>query len=166
MLKWDNEGSQAARKCNIVKILRGCGGILENMCFAKHRFTVQTIVTALRSPHWTYFSLIAVRRSFRVPGKTGWRHWLTKDLTRFCHSREPLQPDLLERQTRRCKQRALQKQFSQRPETTANYRSALIFALHSPRAPVKEQAELFNPTSCRYPQSWEQHSQLHQLKGK
>ena len=41
------EGSQAARKPNIVKLLRGVRGSVEKMRFAKHRFTVQTIVTAL-----------------------------------------------------------------------------------------------------------------------
>ena len=126
-------------------------GILKNISFAKHRFTVQTIVTALPSRHRTYFPLIAVHRSVRVPGKTGRQHRLSKHLTRFCHSREPLQPDLLERQARRCMQRALQKAFSQRLENTANYRSALTLALHSRRVPVKEQAELFNLTSCKKP---------------
>ena len=63
------------------------------MGFAKRRFTVQTIVTALPSRHQACFPLSAVRREFRVPGKTGWRHWLTKHLVRFCYSRQPLQPD-------------------------------------------------------------------------
>ena len=51
LLRWDNSGSQAAGKQNIVKILKGVRGILEKMCFANYRSTVQTIVTALRSPH-------------------------------------------------------------------------------------------------------------------
>ena len=122
------------------------------MRFAKHRFTVQTIVTVLPSPHRTYFPLIAVRRAFRVPGKTGWRHWLTKYLTRNCHLCEPLQPDPLERQARRYMQRTLQKPFSQRLENTTNYRSALTLALHSHQMPVKKQAEVFDLTSRRYPQ--------------
>ena len=120
--------------------------------FCKTSFYRPNYCHSAAIPTLNILPLVAVRRSFRVPGKTGWRHWLTKDLARFCHSREPLQPDLLERQACRCMQRALQKPFSQRPENTANYRSVLTLALHSPRVPVKEQAEVFDRTSRRYPQ--------------
>ena len=83
--------------------------------------------------------------------QTGWQHWPTKSLARFCHSREPLQPDRLERQAHRCMQRALQKAFPQRLENTANYRSALTLALHSRRVTVKEQAEVFRSDFSQIP---------------
>ena len=90
---------------------------MENVRFTKHRFTVQTIVTALPSPHRTYFPLTAVRHALRVTVQTAWQHRLTKRLAQFSHSRAPLQPDLLENQTRSCMQMTLQKAFSQRLKT-------------------------------------------------
>ena len=91
-------------------------------------------------------------RSLRVPGKSGWRHWLIKASAQFLHSAGPLQPDLLERQARRGMQRTLQKAFSQHLQNTAYYRSVLTLALHRRSAPVEEQAEIFDPTSRRAPQ--------------